>query len=304
MLGKNTEKDLIKVLQKTGLNHSEALIYFSLLKTGSKGAMVRDLVRLISIDRTTIYSILRKLIKLGHVKEGGQSTTSKKASIFIAEEPEAYFSNLILAKQNELNKYMEYSEKYSKRFQKIFQDGFEYSYDQLDSFIQPYFKPLLKKGWKIKSYHIEKFPFLDYTVYHCLVQCPNAKYVNMNGYRLFTFDYNIEDDKNALNFFIDKFKKRLLNDLLYLTNLTDFLVEDSKIKIFGNLYPSFIIRINIKELKDSNIFYTYFREPKDKINATEIMGISIILPIENKLFYLLAESQEILKEMVEPILRQ
>ena len=36
------------------------------------------------------------------------------------------------------------------------QDGIEYSYDELDSFIQPYFKLLLEKGWKIRSYYVKK----------------------------------------------------------------------------------------------------------------------------------------------------
>jgi len=306
MIGENKGKELITLLQKTGLNPNEAQIYFTLLKSGFEGCMVREIARLLPIERTTIYSILRKLIKHGYVKEGGLSKTAKKASIFIAEEPEAYFNSLILKKEKELKKLQEFREKYTNRFQKIYQEGFEYSYDEIDSFMQPYFKPLVEKGWKIKSYHVEKLIVLDYTIYHSILQCPNAKYVNMNGYHVFAFNYNIEEDENALNYFTDKLKKSLLNELLYLSNIKDFLVEDSNIKIFGDLYPSFNIRINIKEIKNLDISYTYFKESKDykSDDITDIMGISIIFPIKNKLFFLLAESQEILEEMVEPVLNK
>ena len=65
MSEKIKEKELIEVLQNTGLNYKEALIYFTLMKLGPKGCMVRDLTHVLPIKRTTIYSILRKLIKHG-----------------------------------------------------------------------------------------------------------------------------------------------------------------------------------------------------------------------------------------------
>lgn len=308
MSGKNKEKELIEILQSTGLNYKEGLIYLTLMKSGQKGCMVRDLTHVLSIERTTIYSILRKLIKHGHVKEGGQSETTKKATIFIAIEPESYFSNLILKKVNELSILQEVKKNYSEVFQNIYQEGLEYSYDELDSFIQPYFKPLLEKYWKIKSYYVKKkVPIFNYTVYDCMLQSPKAKYLKMNAFHAFIFDYNIEEDENALKYFINRLKRHLKEEILYHSDLKDFLVEEDKIKIFGNICASFNLKINIEEIKNSGIFSTYFEDLEEYkkyiLNETNDIGISIIFPIKNKLFFLWAESQEILKEMVKPILK-
>lgn len=311
MSEKNKEKELIEVLQNTGLNYKEALIYFTLMKSGSKGCMVRDLTHVLPIERTTVYSILRKLIKHGYVKGGSQSETTKKATFFIAKEPKVYFTNLILKKENELNKLQEVKKNYFELFQNIYQEGLEYSYDELDSFIQPYFKPLLEKGWKIISYYVKKkVPIFNYTVYDCALQSPKYKYLKMSGFHMFIFDYNIEEDENALQYFINKLKNHFKEEILYHSNLKNFLIGENKIKIFGNTYASFNMKINIEEIKNTKIFSAYFEDDTEfnnykhnKANNIGISIISVLFPIKNKLFFLMSESQESLKEIVEPILK-
>lgn len=308
---KNKERELIEVFQNSGLNYKEALIYFTLMKSGQKGCMVRDLIHRLSIERTTIYSILRKLIKYGYIKKGGKSETIKKATIFIAIEPELYFSNLILKKESEINELKNIKQKYFRLFQSIYQNEVEYSYDELDSFIQPYFKPLLEKGWKVRSYYVKKkVPILNYTVYDCSLQSPKVKYIKVSAFHVFIFDYNIEKDENTLKYFINRLKRHFREEILYHTDLKKFLVEEDEIKIFGSIYPSFNLKINIEEIKNSRFFSTYFEDIVDfnndkhkKSNNFRIEIISVLFPIKNKLFFLFSESRETLKEMVEPILK-
>ena len=63
------EEEYIQILQKIGLNHSDATLYFALLKEGPKGSTVYELVNHFegNLKRTTIYSILRKLNVMGCV---------------------------------------------------------------------------------------------------------------------------------------------------------------------------------------------------------------------------------------------
>ena len=66
------EEKFVRALEKSGLNYNEALVYFSLIKLGQKGATVYELDHHFTpfLKRTTIYSILHKLIELGCVREG------------------------------------------------------------------------------------------------------------------------------------------------------------------------------------------------------------------------------------------
>ena len=77
-----TENLLIDALQKMDLNYEEAQIYFTLLKYGKSGTIVRKLREELSyIERTTIYSILRRLIEKGCVHEEKSSNESKRLEI-------------------------------------------------------------------------------------------------------------------------------------------------------------------------------------------------------------------------------
>ena len=76
------------------------------------------------------------------------------------------------------------------------------------------------------------------------------------------------------------------------------------------MYTLFNAKINIEEIKNLEFFFTDFKvnerfnnyKPNER-KKIEISTRSIILPIKNKLFFLGAESQELLKEMIKPIFK-
>ena len=63
--------------------------------------------------------------------------------------------------------------------------------------------------------------------------------------------------------------------------------------------------VKIKHLENSEYFTEIIGEFKDdeKRNQYYEIGKAIILPIKEKIFYLWAESEEILNEMIKPVLK-
>lgn len=329
----NKEEEFIRVLEKSGLNYNEALVYFSLIKLGHKGATVYELDHHFTpfLKRTTIYSILRKLIELGCVREGEQKQGSRKVTLFIANKPEEYYDRIILEKEEELDILKDLQEKYLDYFNIIYQEGMEYYIEELDEQIQPYLIPLVEKGWRITSYLIKKeVPLFEYTVYDCMLKSPSAKYLKETSFHLFLFDENIENDTSSLQFFIKGLKNKTHEIVSYFSDIKEYELEDKKLEFFKKTYPGFNLTVKLEDLKNSKFFdevidgiRSYWKkgdigehlapnlkDPQEQIDNYEKARFSedsldiwkaVIIPIQNKLFFLWAESYEILKEMVEPI---
>ena len=329
----NKEEEFIRALEKSGLNYNEALVYFSLIKLGQKGATVYDLDHHFTpfLKRTTIYSILRKLIELGCVSEGKQKQGSRKVRLFIANKPEEFYDKIILEKEAELDILKDLKEKFLDYFNIIYQEGMEYLLEELDDFIQPYLRPLVEKGWKITSYLIKKeVPLFEYTVYDCMLKSPNAKYLKENSFHLFLFDDNIEKDITSLQFFIKGLKSKTHEIVSYFSDIKEYILEDKKFEFYNKTYPGFNLTVKLEDLKNSKFFdevingiRSYWKKGdigehlattskdyqeqnsnhKKELITEDSLDIwkAVIIPIQNKLFFLWAESYEILKEMVEPI---
>ncbi len=304
------EEKFIEILQTTGLNYKEALLYFTLVKSGPKGIIVNDILHAlpIKLNRTTTYSILRKLTRLGWVNEGDQLDKSKNATYFIATKPTHYFNNIITKKAKELEELEELKEIYLKSLQKIYHSGIEFSYDELDPFIKPYLKSLLEKNWRLKSYIVRKdLPMFEYEVYDCVLNSPNARLIKDNSFHVFIFDYNIEKDENALEFFIIGLKKKTIAIKSHFFDIKHIHLVNDIIKYNGKICPMFKMEIKINEFKKSEYFANIPGDLKKEKNRYSQgffeIGKAVIIPINNKLFYLWAESDEILREMVEPIFK-
>ncbi len=329
----NKEEKFIRALEKSGLNYNEALVYFSLIKLGQKGATVYELDHHFTpfLKRTTIYSILRKLIELGCVREGEQNQGSRKVTLFIANKPEEYYDKIILKKQEELDTLKKLKEKYLDYFSIIYQEGMEYNIEELDEFIQPYLKPLVKKGWSITSYIFKKeVPLFEYNVYDCMLKSPNAKYLKENSFHLFLFENNIEKDTTSQKFFIKGLRNKTREIISYFSDIKEYKLEDKELTFYNKTYPGFNLTVKLNDLKNSKFFdevidgiRSYWKKGdigehlaknskdlQEQINNREKALLStdsidiwkaVIIPIQNKLFFLWAESYEILKEMVEPI---
>jgi len=329
----NKEENLIRVLEKSGLNYNEALVYFSLIKLGQNGATVYELDHHFTpfLKRTTIYSILRKLIELGCVREGEQKKGSRKVSLFIANRPEKYYDKIITEKEQELNLLKDLKEKYSDYFDILYQDGMEYLIEEIDELIQPYLKSLVDKGWRITSYLVKKeIPLFEYIVYDCMLKSPNAKYLKESSFHLFLFDDNIEKDTTSLKFFIKGLKNKTHEIVSYFSDIKEYQLDDMNMKFFNKTYPGFNLTVKLEDLKKSKFFdevidgiRSYWKkgdigdhlakktkethkitgDQEKEILTENSLNIwkAVIIPTQNKLFFLWAESYEILKEMIEPI---
>ncbi len=299
------EIKIFELFQNLGLNQKESDVFLTLIKSGKKGNIVKELTHSLPVERTTLYSILKKLIKLGFIYEGGKAEKSKNATIFIANSPKKLFRDIINQKEEELKLYRNFKSQYSEFLQNIYDEGFEVPFDEIDPAIQPYFLPLIEKNWKIKSYIFRK-DVLDYEVYDCMLYSPKAKLLKDNSYHIFLFNHNIEEDENALRFFSQGLKRKTkeMKSYFFDTNL-EFV--DGKIEFFNKSYPCFKMMIQIKDLKSSSYFASISDDVKLLFNESSEelfeIGKAVIIPIGEKLFYLWAESDKILKEMVEPIFR-
>jgi len=152
-----TENLLIDALQRMNLNYEEAQIYFTLLKYGKSGTIVRKLrEELHYIERTTIYSILRRLIEKGCVNEEKSSKNSKRLKNFLATDPTEYFNTVFTNKKQEFEELKEIKNTILKNLQNLYIQGLKLTDDDLDPFILPYFQSLLNKGWKVLTQKINK----------------------------------------------------------------------------------------------------------------------------------------------------
>lgn len=299
------ENEIIELLINIGLTRNQALVYLVLIKAGMKGSIVRELDHALDIKRTNIYPILNDLIELGCVKEGGQAEKSKNATIFIAIDPIEFLGHLIQKKHNEIKNLLEIKKNHSKSLQTIYKKGIEVNLDEIDSKLKDYFKPLVDNGWRIQSYIERKeLTMFNYQVYDCLLHAPHAKILKDCSFHLFIFDYNIEKDKNALEFFKQGLKRRTKEMKSYFFDIKQFKLSDDILNIFEKQLHCFKMLVKIKDLENSEYFTEILKEFKDnnRKNHYYEIGKALIIPFGNNLFYLWAESDEILKEMAYPII--
>ena len=300
------EKELIELLKDIGFSRNQALVYLALLKAGMKGSIVRELDHALDIKRTNIYPILSDLIEIGCIKEGGQAEKSKNATIFIAIDPVKFLDHLIQRKKIEIANLQQIKETHSKFLQTIFKKGIEVNLEDIDSKLIFYFKPLLDRGWWIQSYIERKeLAMFNYQAYDCLLHAPHARVLKDCSFHLFIFDYDIEQDFNALEFFKQGLKRKTKEMKSYFFDIKQFQLADDKLNIFEKQLHCFNMRIKIKDLENSDYFTEIIGEFKEyeRKNQYYEIGKAVILPIKEKIFYLWAESEEILKEMINPILK-
>ncbi|MFX1312143.1 MAG: hypothetical protein ACFFHD_05980, partial [Promethearchaeota archaeon] len=280
-------------------------IYFTLIKAGKKGSIVRELDHATDIKRTNIYPILHELIDLGCIIEGGYAEKSKNAAIYIAIEPINFINHLIHKKRDEIDNLQKFKNTNAKTLQTIFQEGIEINLDEIDPILKVYFKPLIMSGWKIHSYvKREEIPMFDYEVYDCMLYAPHASILKDCSFHLFKFGYNIENDKNALKFFSQSLKRKTKEIKSYFFDIKQIHLIDEKVEFFNNIFQSYKMQVKTSDLKNSKYFSDDLKEHINvkKSNYFEI-GKAVIIPIKNKLFYLWAESNQILSEIIGPIVK-
>lgn len=276
----------IPILNDLGLNLEEAKIYLMILRHGVNGMIVKRIIENFPIKRTTCYSLLDRLIKKKFIFEGDRSNTSKRAKTYVAVEPITQFKYLVQKKKKELKELEELSLMYSDTFQKLYQEGIKFSLENLDPFIIPYLKPLLEKGWKIKSQIVEKTSeFFDFDIYDYDLEVPNARLIDESGFHIFVFGDDIEKNFNVQKFLTEQLKRKTKAEIVNKSGLKDIKIKDGFITLFKKNFPSIIVEVKFPGTK------TYQEVSK-----------TAILPIKNKIFGIWAESLGILEEMAIYIL--
>ncbi len=299
------EENLVESLENIGLTHNQSLIYFTLIKAGKNGSIVRDLDHATDIKRTNIYPILHELIDLGCIIEGGYAEKSKNAAIYTAIEPIFFIDHLIQKKRDEINHLQKFKETNAKSLQYIFQEGIEITLDEIDPILREYFKPLIMSGWKIHSIvKRNDIPMFDYEVHDCMLYAPHASILKDCSFHLFTFGYDIQNDKSALEFFTQSLKRKTKEIKSYFFDIKQIQLLDEKVEFFNNTFQSYKMRIKINDLKNSKYFSEELKENTNMKNDIYFeIGKAVIMPIKNKLFYFWAESNQILSEIIEPIIK-
>ncbi|MFX1365242.1 MAG: helix-turn-helix domain-containing protein [Promethearchaeota archaeon] len=299
------EENFVELLENIGLTHNQSLIYFTLLKAGKNGSIVRELDHATDIKRTNIYPILHELIDLGCIIEGGYAEKSKNATIYIAIEPKKLVDQLIQKKRDQIDHLQRFKESHVKSLQTIFQEGIEIILDDIDPILKKYFEPLVMTGWKIHSYIKRKeIPMLDYEVYDCMLYAPHARVLKDCSFHLFIFGYEIQNDPNTLQFFSQNLKRKTKEIKSYFFDIKQIQLLDEKVKFFNNTFLSYKMLVKTSDLKNSKYFSEELKETIDmKKNEYFEIGKVVMIPAKNKLFYLWAESNQILSEIIEPIIR-
>ena len=294
------EESLIDALQRMDLDSNEAQIYYTLIKYGKRGTIVRKLrEELPFIERTTLYSILKRLIEKECVKENLLDEEGKNLKTFIATDPKEYFNKIFIKKKKELDYLKDVRVKVIETLQNVYVSGLNLTYDDLDPFIQPYFESLLKNGWIVKTQRKEEginiLGVKGYYEYH--LQHPNlSNKIQMIGFVVSIYNNKVEDDELTITFLIKQLKK-IINEM-HKADFKKIEMIDGEVEMFGKIFPSIIIRA---EEKQSNNYVDF--------------GNTAILPIKNKVFFIWEELNHenpefdkeelhnLLEEIVELVLR-
>ncbi len=313
MEGRIEINKILNILQDSGLSREESLIFQTLIKYGQKGATVRDLTGELPLIRTTIYSILRRLVEKEQVIERKNSETSNRAKLFSCIEPSKFYNQVLSKKSEELKRFEEQQPIFTKTLQELYMKKRDINVENLDNFILPFFQPLLKKNWKVYSQVLEKT--FGVNIYEYQIISPDAsKAIPYCVYNVYDFEdsymrnvslsENIElsspyfsekiikdllkntETSLVLYFYIKRFEKRIMrDDLISKYKMSNFRIQGVQENYLMKKYPS----LNFEVI------------PKKGTKYQEILKIAL-LPLKNKLFCLMAESQELLVEMYESII--
>ncbi|MBN1217118.1 MAG: hypothetical protein JXA99_16985 [Candidatus Lokiarchaeota archaeon] len=277
----NFEKKYIQGIEKFNMSYEEAKIYFKVIKYGKEGCMARELNEEIpDIERTTIYSILRRLIDYGCIFEIERQAGSKVKK-FYALNPKKYFDTIISMKETELAQLNEIKKKISNDLEDFYKNGLEFSLNQIENEMKKYLEPLIANGWKILHQNIKKYiELFGFKLYDYRLKIPlseSEKY-DKAGFLLFIFDYDIENDDLSLNYYFKQLKRILIR----IHETPEELIEviENKTTVFGKEFPSFLIK---------------FIDRKNKKCLLE--SRTIIFPNKNKIFFVWSEErvEEIIK---------
>jgi predicted DNA-binding transcriptional regulator len=285
MCAKKNE-DFIQYLEKTGLTHEEALVYYTLIQHGKKGTYIKDLTEHIPIKRTTIYSIVNRLHKKGFIRENSDYDGPKGAKVYAAISPELYINRIINEKKNELETLEKIKLDIIDKLETVYLESVEFSINEIDDFLKPYLRPLLEKGWKVIEHLVEKSQITHgFEAYDATLLVPDAKIVKDAGFMVFKYKREVEDDVNTLNYMFDmlsrKGKEEVLNKGI---GVVDIKLKETKVEIKGEEFKG-----HLPDFK--------FEHTEGYTQLTE----TVMIPVKDKIFFMWAENHTLILEMANAI---
>lgn len=302
----NSHLTFIKILKGTGLTHSEASIYLELLKYGESGTIVLDLIKsLESMKRTTLYSVLSKLEKMGGVVTSENSNTPRNVRIYTAVSPIIFLQNKIDSINKELQRLKELEPLFENQLNKLYLHGASFGLEDVNDLLKPYAKPLLDSGWKIRStMQEEHVPVLNYSVYEIIFLTEKFYCFEEIPFHLFLFDEVIEENYELFHVILKSMILESQKIISAFLNNDALEIKETQVQLFHHSLSGFYIRVKKSDLeKDFFPSLMQYFNVKTTEDLPEIIdfGLGVAIPIKNKLFYIWAESVELVEKAIEPI---
>ncbi len=288
MITKEEEKEFVTIIAESFLDYEEAQVYFTLVKQGTKGTIVKELTEELSpLKRTTIYSILNRLIEKECVKEGGRSNTTKRAKLFVAIKPSKVLRAFLIREKRKLKKLEEIELMYSDRLDNVYNKGIQLTQEDLHPFISSYLRPLIKNNWKVLSQnYFEGKETYGYDVFDYELKTPSRHlFLKGGGMVVFVFDRKIEQDKSTIEFSMTQLKRKGKADIMRDGTFKEINMKDGFTEICGHTFPAIILEGMFKRKK-----------------SFEQVGQTIVIPIKNKIFFVWSEDGKYEKEIVRTVL--
>ncbi len=282
----NKTKKFIQALEKVGLTHEEALIYYTLIQHGKKGTYIKDLTEHIPIKRTTIYSIINRLHEKGSVRENTEYEGPKGAKMYVAISPDLFISRIINKKKSELGALEKIKSDVIDKLEMIYLESLEFSINEIDDLLKPYLMPLIEKGWKVIEHLVEKSQIShEFEAYDTTLLVPDAKIVKDAGFMVFKYNRDVEDDINTLKYMFDMLSRKGKEEVLDKgIGVVDVKLIESDIEIKGKKF-----RGHLPKFK--------FEHSDEYVQLTE----TVMIPIKDKIFFLWAENHNIILKLASAI---
>ncbi len=298
---KKIPNEVFNCLKEVGLNQDEALVYYTLMKNGVNGATVRILnLALPNIERTTLYPILQRLINKNFVKEEKSSKTPKKAKNFVAISPTNLYSMILKAREQDLIKLKEKEPFFTQRMQNKYQKTKEYEIEEIDPFILPYVINLLKKEWIVIGQVVNKgLDIFGYDFFRLTLNPPNDLVSQKwnNGIQIYVLNSIIT---SKTKFIQDPMLDQEPLEVKYVLSQVERTVKEK--------FEYEFEKVEIKFVKDKKrlfkwdfFSYKFMIKPEDAKTFNEIFQ-SVVMSIENKIFFFWASTDKLLLEMIKSVL--
>jgi len=263
----DTEEDrseeFIRNLLNFGLSEEEAKVYFSLLKRGKRGEIVGRIKDELEIGRTTIYAVMERLNQKKWVYSEEISDSPKRIK-YIANPPMEMLGNIIKEREDNLRNSKDISLKIRDKLDLKYQGAKKLTINTIHVGGYKYLKPLVEKGWKIKSEVVEHIESLEYLVLD--YELKGSKGIPKDsGLIIFFYNKNIEDDTKIVQEAVEMFKTKTEYEIRRdkIPGFQDVKLDDTK---FGE-YPGAEVYIKLKFKK-----------------SWWNVGHQAVIPLKNKIF--------------------